>query len=573
MVETLPIDTIEADPDNVRKVAASPEADELLVASIRAHGVLQPIMVRDISENGPPKFRVVFGNRRLALAIKAGLEYIPAEITNETNLGKIRMMQIAENNARADMTLLDLWSGVEKAAADLLASGYLEGSINATIGAAMNLSQRRVRLFRALGTIHPDIQAHIRSKGVLPDDRYLHIICQADQATQGKAWKAANNRSNPTNLWQDVADACRVRRVSMALARFDRHLYTGPVSEDLLSEVDGDSFAEDVPQFVKLQRQWAAEEAAKRRAGGWGDAALVDPEDDLRDPPTPPDCYRFDGVSPDKAPAKKSERASWVYRVTVHPDGVVAEKCWPSPTLARQASAPAEAPAEAPEGVEPQDAASVPPAAGPVTPPGKPIDIREEAFSRKGIERLGEIKREAVAAGLAECGDEDDYETSDAHDLILVLAVLLREFTPHGPDASALFDGGRLAVRGRRNDVLSYAYRLAAEVALRDGISLPTIELLGDWMNQGVAYPTAEDDLALAKKPFLLAAADQLGLPNDVRKTLPALRAAIQAKTASLVGTHPALGWIVPGAPPPQPAFASIAEEAAEPAPDADQAA
>jgi ParB/RepB/Spo0J family partition protein len=73
-------------------------ADAGLVASIRAHGILQPVTVRP---NGT-RFELVIGFRRIAAARELGLETVPAIVESGEADGRI-LRQLAENTDRRGM--------------------------------------------------------------------------------------------------------------------------------------------------------------------------------------------------------------------------------------------------------------------------------------------------------------------------------------------------------------------------------------------------------------------------------------------------------------------------------------
>ncbi len=101
-VRIVPIDHIEPNPEQPRMVF-EPEALNELAASIREHGVLQPILVRPL---GPNTYQIVAGERRWRASRLAGLETIPAlieEIDDDTALE----ISIIENLQREDLTPLD----------------------------------------------------------------------------------------------------------------------------------------------------------------------------------------------------------------------------------------------------------------------------------------------------------------------------------------------------------------------------------------------------------------------------------------------------------------------------------
>jgi ParB/RepB/Spo0J family partition protein len=98
----VPLDRIEANPDQPRTTWDEAALDDL-AASIREHGVLQPVLVRP-REGG--RYQLVAGERRWRAARRAGLQTVPAmieEIDDDTALE----IAIIENLQREDLTPLD----------------------------------------------------------------------------------------------------------------------------------------------------------------------------------------------------------------------------------------------------------------------------------------------------------------------------------------------------------------------------------------------------------------------------------------------------------------------------------
>src|SRR3982750_144778 len=101
-VRIVQVDHIEPNPEQPRMVF-EPQALDELAASIREHGVLQPILVRPL---GPNTYQIVAGERRWRASRLAGLETIPAlieEIDDDTALE----ISIIENLQREDISPLD----------------------------------------------------------------------------------------------------------------------------------------------------------------------------------------------------------------------------------------------------------------------------------------------------------------------------------------------------------------------------------------------------------------------------------------------------------------------------------
>jgi ParB family transcriptional regulator, chromosome partitioning protein len=98
-IEQLPIDQVHPAPDN-------PRGDDLgdlteLAASMHPHGVLQALLVCP----RPNGYLVVYGHRRRAAALKAGLTTIPAEVRDLDDTTRRELMLI-ENLHRDDLTPL-----------------------------------------------------------------------------------------------------------------------------------------------------------------------------------------------------------------------------------------------------------------------------------------------------------------------------------------------------------------------------------------------------------------------------------------------------------------------------------
>jgi ParB family chromosome partitioning protein len=97
----LPIEAIERNPRQPRKRFDEQKLSEL-AASIREHGVVEPILVR--KEGG--RFRIVAGERRWRAAQRAGLREIPA-IVRETSDREAFEIALIENLQRADLNAIE----------------------------------------------------------------------------------------------------------------------------------------------------------------------------------------------------------------------------------------------------------------------------------------------------------------------------------------------------------------------------------------------------------------------------------------------------------------------------------
>jgi len=98
------LDEIEADSEQVRHVDTTSDSFEELVASVREHGVLQPITVRWISDRGV--FQIITGERRYQAAKRVGLETIPA-VRKDVDDTEKSIHQLVENIQRENMNPID----------------------------------------------------------------------------------------------------------------------------------------------------------------------------------------------------------------------------------------------------------------------------------------------------------------------------------------------------------------------------------------------------------------------------------------------------------------------------------
>ncbi len=98
----LPLDVIRPGRFQPRSVFDEDKLEEL-ASSIRAQGVVQPVVVR---ETAPGEFELIAGERRWRAAQKAGLDSIPAVVRNVADEATVAMSLI-ENIQREDLNPLE----------------------------------------------------------------------------------------------------------------------------------------------------------------------------------------------------------------------------------------------------------------------------------------------------------------------------------------------------------------------------------------------------------------------------------------------------------------------------------
>ena len=148
----LPIAAISPNPDQPRR-RFSREGLEELAASIREHGVLQPLSVR----RTPQGYELISGERRLRAARMAGLTEAPCIVVNVDSQGS-SLLALVENLQRRDLDFVE-----EAAALDRLIRTYGLSQEEAArrIGKSQSAVANKLRLLK----LDPEALALLRERG------------------------------------------------------------------------------------------------------------------------------------------------------------------------------------------------------------------------------------------------------------------------------------------------------------------------------------------------------------------------------------------------------------------------
>ena len=157
-VRLVPIDRIEPNPENPRLLFEESALEEL-AASIREHGVLQPILVRP---TGRDQYQLVAGERRWRAARRAGLVTIPA-LVEELDDDSALEIAVIENLQREDLSPLEEANMYEKMVTE---HGYSIRKLAQKLGKDKGYLENRLRLadapeeIRALVSVRKDTLSH-----------------------------------------------------------------------------------------------------------------------------------------------------------------------------------------------------------------------------------------------------------------------------------------------------------------------------------------------------------------------------------------------------------------------------
>lgn len=156
------IDRIDEDPDQPRRVFSEQELDELS-ATIREHGVLQPILVRRSNQEG--RYVIVTGARRYRASLRAGLQEISAFLQEGGEPD--RYAQMIENIQRDDLRAPEI--------AAFVASRLDAGDTQAEISRKLGKPRDWVSRFASVQSMPEFLRARLESSSI----RALYELYQA----------------------------------------------------------------------------------------------------------------------------------------------------------------------------------------------------------------------------------------------------------------------------------------------------------------------------------------------------------------------------------------------------------
>ena len=353
--------SLKDNPDKARRSKSSPQADALLLATIKAIGVVEPLIVFAETDGGNG-FVIDQGHRRAKQAIIAGLEEIAVLVVPRAEDGGA-MRSLATSITHEQLNPVDLWRAIER----LVALNWTEESI----AIALAQSVRQIKKLRLLANVLPAM-LDAMAKGDMPNEQQLRTIAAASLDEQKEVWKANKpSKGDPQVSWWSVANGLTKRRMYARDASFGDELaqaYGIAWVEDLFAPADQDSrYTTDVEAFLGAQQEWMTQNLPKKgvitESTTYGEVKL------------PPKAERVYGT-----PKKSDHTAMYLDR-----EGKVKTVHFRMPEVKKKGKA-----ADTPD-----DEAIVMPKSRP--------DV-----TRKGIEMIGDIRTDALHEALSRAPMEDD---------------------------------------------------------------------------------------------------------------------------------------------------------------------
>ncbi len=151
---------------------------EELAASIREHGLIEPLVVRRIA--GEDKFEIVAGERRWRASQKAGLREVPV-VVRDFNDKEAFEVALIENVQREDLNPIEFAEALKRLLDDF---GHTQESLVAVVGKERTTITNALRLLRLPEAVRTMVirgtltEGHARALLGAPDEKSLQRLAE-----------------------------------------------------------------------------------------------------------------------------------------------------------------------------------------------------------------------------------------------------------------------------------------------------------------------------------------------------------------------------------------------------------
>ena len=252
----LPVGAVHPNPRQPRKRHDS-EAAHGLADSVRAQGVIQPVVVRSRAAGG---FELIAGERRWRAAREAGLPTVPAIVRDADDRDSL-LLALVENVAREDLSPVD-----EARACALLIDefGLSLGDVSERVGRSKPAVSNRMRLL----DLSDDVLAMVE-RGELSEGHARAVLAVPDQegrrrlareivkkgmsvraAEQRARWAGARQKPRVKSAPIDPALSARVRGAAERLTGMPARLTRGRLEIQFADEYELAELAEALERYA-----------------------------------------------------------------------------------------------------------------------------------------------------------------------------------------------------------------------------------------------------------------------------------------------------------------------------------
>jgi ParB family chromosome partitioning protein len=219
----LPVETIHPNPRQPRRRFDN-EATSALADSVRAQGIIQPVLVRPRAAGG---YELIAGERRWRAAQQAGTPTVPA-LVRETDDRDTLLLGLVENVAREQLSPIE-----EARAYAVLVDefGLSLGEISERVGHSKPAVSNRMRLLELSEDVRGMVErgelteGHARAVLAVPDNEGRRRLAR-EIVTKGLTVRAAERaarwagaRTKPRRNGRETADPALAERVRVACER------------------------------------------------------------------------------------------------------------------------------------------------------------------------------------------------------------------------------------------------------------------------------------------------------------------------------------------------------------------
>jgi ParB family chromosome partitioning protein len=178
------------------------QALQELADSIREHGVLQPIVVTQVtSDLGPIAYQLIAGERRLQAARIAGIEKMPVVI-REAAGNALLEIALVENLQRQDLDAIEEATAFKRLAGEF---GMTQDQIAKRVGRSRTAVANTMRLL----SLHEDIRRSLAS-GQISEGHARALLAIDSETERLDAWRKIVSEGMSVRDAEDIARALRV---------------------------------------------------------------------------------------------------------------------------------------------------------------------------------------------------------------------------------------------------------------------------------------------------------------------------------------------------------------------------
>lgn len=170
----VPIEFVSRNPNNPRRNFDENDLQDL-AASIRQHGIVQPVVVRTLA---PQRFEIIAGERRWRAAQLAGFVEIPVIVRDVDDRTALEIA-IVENVQRSDLNPLEEALGYDQLIAE---HGYTQNDLGEIIGKSRSHVANSLRLLKL-----PDAVRDMLASGTLSAGHARALIPTSDPVGLAKS--------------------------------------------------------------------------------------------------------------------------------------------------------------------------------------------------------------------------------------------------------------------------------------------------------------------------------------------------------------------------------------------------